>query len=193
MYTCIYMYIHMCTHTTYNILTLQNTLSFHILLDTPKAGIKINLYLIDEEIKAQGSYIMCSRNRPETWLLGLLNLKDDFFLGCGEKERRSIHQPFPTHCEALRHPCGCWWRFGAVSSFPLTPAYFGTQVIPAISTQGIHGASQPSKVYREPSQNEGNTRFWSLAGLGANHQHTSQLSDAGQVFPDRLWKSQLYV
>ena len=191
---CMYMYIHMYTQTTCNTLTLQNTPSFHILLDTPKAGIKNNLYLIDKEIKAKGSYIMCSRNRPETWFWGLLNLKDDFFLSCREKERRSIHQPFPTHCEALRHPCGCWWRFGAVSSCSLlTPAYFRTQVIPAISTQGMHGASQPSKIYREPSQNEGSTRFWSPAGLGANHQHTSQLSNARQAFPDRLGKSQLYV
>ena len=55
-----YMYIHMYTHTTCNTLTLQNIPSFHILLDTPKAGMKINLYLIDEEIKAKGSYIMCT-------------------------------------------------------------------------------------------------------------------------------------
>lgn len=54
MYTCMYMYIHMYTQTTCNTLTLQNTPSFHILLDTPKAGVKINLYLINEEIKQKG-------------------------------------------------------------------------------------------------------------------------------------------
>lgn len=69
-------------------------------------------------MKVEGSYIMCSRNRPKTRFFCLSGWKNACFLSYRENERRSIHQDPPSGCEA-EMASGGWLRAGAVPSCSL--------------------------------------------------------------------------
>lgn len=112
-YTCVCIYLHTYKHTNMQPFSaLQNTLFFSSLTWYLQGS--VNLYGIEEEIKAKGSYIICSKNRPKTWISWPLKLERWLLSGLQGKWKEIRSQ---TPSSSLWSPGTSLWTMTKVWSY----------------------------------------------------------------------------